>query len=1022
MIVERYYEDLNKIHVNTMDPRAYYMPEGKDGSRRQQLLNGTWEFRYYDSIYDLEEQFWKEDFDTKAFVKAPVPGVWQNYGYDCHQYTNIRYPFPLDPPYVPHDNPCGAYVCRFAYKKDQDAPKAYLNFEGVDSCFYVWLNGTFAGYSQVSHCTSEFDVTKLVREGDNRLAVLVLKWCDGSYLEDQDKFRMSGIFRDVYLLKRPRQGIFDYFVTATPQGQGAVVEARIRFFDRSVPVKVSLADMEGKAVIPEVTWEQMEQAEGPGADGGYHKRLGMDIPEARLWNPEEPYLYTLILETEQEVIREKVGIRRITVRENVVCLNGSPIKFRGVNRHDSDPVTGFAVTKEQMEQDLLLMKKHNINAVRTSHYPNAPYFYQLCDTYGFLVIDEADNESHGTQSQFLNDMRWENRAVRWNERIADNPDYIEATLDRVRLCVHRDKNRPCVVVWSMGNECAYGCTFEEALKWTKRFDPGRLTHFESAFYRSKKRKYDFSNLDLHSRMYPSFEEIREYLDSNPDKPYLMCEYCHAMGNGPGDLEDYFQIINSHDNMCGGFVWEWCDHGVYKGLADNEKPMYFYGGDHGERLHDGNFCMDGLVYPDRTPHTGLLEYKNVHRPARVMAYDQASGRLRLKNYMDFVDLKDYVFLLYEVSCDGKVAAMGTVRQLPSILPHCEGNVPLAVTVPQRGKCYLKVCYCLRQETELLSEGYMLGFDQIPLANADGRNRTAVALLENRAWNGGMEVEETNKYLVIQGSGFSCRFDKRTGLFASWDWGGPLLDRPMEINIWRAPTDNDRKIRLEWQRAFYDRTVTRAYENAYSRKEDGLHIRSVMSVAADSVQRILEIEAQWIVGFGGELEVVMKVRRDTEFPQLPRFGLRLFLPKEFDRVSYCGLGPEENYGDKCRAASYGLYKSSVMDLHEDYIRPQENGSRQGCDYVMAEGGVRKLGAVSAKPFGFNASVYTQEELTEKTHNYELTPSGSTVLCLDYRQNGIGSASCGPDLLERYRLLEEEFTFDMKLIPMGRGRIQK
>lgn len=1068
MIVENYYQDVKKVHVNTVAPRAYYVPQAPDGSERIRFLNGTWEFRYYDSIYDLTEKFWEEGFCTEDFDKVTVPGVWQNYGYDTHQYTNIRYPFPLDPPYVPHDNPCGAYVCRFQYKKDTEAPRAYLNFEGVDSCFYLWLNGRFVGYSQVSHSVSEFDVTEYVYEGENKLAVLVLKWCDGSYLEDQDKFRMSGIFRDVYLLKRPGQGIFDYFITTAIEKTGAAVDIRIRFFDQSVPVKVTLEDPWGKKVDPVIVQRDAEEkgrggrrgskpilrpAAGKEADAGkaeegekagkaeegeraekaewvraeeYQLRICLTAKDPSLWNPEEPNLYTLTMETQGEIIREKVGIREIAVKNNTVYLNGNAIKFKGVNRHDFDPVTGFCVSRAQMKLDLILMKEHNFNAIRTSHYPNAPYFYQLCDRYGFMVIDEADNESHGTQCQFLKDSEWENAALRWNERIADNPDYTEAVLDRVQRCVHRDKNRPCVVIWSMGNECAYGCTFEEALKWTKAFDPGRLTHYESAFYRSRKRKYDFSNIDLYSRMYPSLQEIEEYLASCPDKPYLMCEYCHSMGNGPGDFEDYFQIINSHDSMCGGFVWEWCDHGIYKGLTEEGRAMYFYGGDHGEKLHDGNFCMDGLVYPDRSAHTGLLEYKNVHRPARVTGYDQDTGCLSLKNHMDFVNLKDYIYIIYEVLCDGKVTAMGKLREAPFVEPHGEGTAFLVVPVPEKGKCYLKLCYCLKQETEILVEGYMLGFDEIPLANKDGRNQTAAALLEG-AGNGTkdhgdrsreeLKVEETDKYLIVKGSGFSCTYDRRTGLFASWILGRELLSRPMEMNIWRAPTDNDRKLRAEWERAYYDRAAARAYETNYCIQKGAVHIYSHISLAAPSIQRILDIDARWTVGQAGDITVAMDVKRDMEFPELPRFGLRLFLPKEFDQASYYGLGPGESYVDKCRGTSHGLYKSAVREFHEDYLRPQENGSHWDCDYMMVENQDLKLAAVSPKPFGFNVSVYTQEELTKKRHNYELKECGNTVLCLDYRQNGIGSASCGPELLEKYKLNEERFQFDLRLVPVNK-----
>ena len=359
----------------------------------------------------------------------------------------------------------------------------------------------------------------------------------------------------------------------------------------------------------------------------YHAEI--TVVDPTLWNAEQPYLYTLVLDTPNETITDRVGIREVHVANNQIYVNGQSIKFHGVNRHESDPVTGYAVGFEQTKKDLLMIKKHNFNAIRTSHYPDVPYFYQLCDQYGFFVIDEADNESHGASEYYCEgNESWPNHVENWNKPIADNPEFTEATVDRTRLCVERDKNRPCVIIWSMGNESAYGCTFEEALAWTKSFDPRRLTHYESAQYRSKNRKYDFSNIDMFSNMYPSLESIQEYLDNEPDKPYIMCEYSHCMGNGPGDLEDYFQFIQSHDGLVGGFLWEWCDHGIYKGKMPDGRDIYYYGGDHNEWPHDGNFCMDGLVYPDRRPHTGLLEFKNVYRPARVVKYDRESGMLML----------------------------------------------------------------------------------------------------------------------------------------------------------------------------------------------------------------------------------------------------------------------------------------------------------------------------------------------------------------------------------------------------------
>lgn len=1024
MLVPKYYEDLHMLHDNVMPNRSYYIPaSGRKGdllrhreeSDRMQVLSGKWKFRYYESIYDLRERFFEQDYDAEGYDTVLVPGVWQNYGYDTHQYTNIRYPFPLDSPYVPQENPCGAYICEFFYQRETIAPKAYLNFEGVDSCFYVWLNGQYVGYSQVSHSTSEFDVTEYLLEGDNRLAVLVLKWCDGSYLEDQDKFRMSGIFRDVYLLKRPAQGIADYFTT-TKCGDGkADVEIQVKYFDEIVPVCVSVYDADGKVVAMEVIDEAFEDGEGE-----YQQKICFTLENPHLWNAEEPYLYLLALKTEKETITDYIGIREIKICNNVVTINGSPVTFKGVNRHESDPVTGFTISMEQMEKDLLMMKQHNFNAIRTSHYPDVPMFYQLCDQYGFYVIDEADNEAHGPVEAYFEDRSWENRGRRWNELIADNPEFTEATLDRIKRCVYRDKNRPCVVIWSMGNESAYGCTFEKSLEWVKQFDSGRLTHYESAYYRSKKRKYDFSNIDLYSMMYPTMEEIREYVEHQPDKPYIMCEYCHAMGNGPGDLEDYFKVIEQYEEICGGFVWEWCDHAVYKGKMKDGKVIYYYGGDHKEEIHDGNFCIDGLVYPDRRPHTGLLEYKNVYRPARVVSFDQISGRLVLHNYMDFLDLKDYLHIRYEVTCDGEVVEAGRVEKLCSVKPHREGEVAVHSSIPKKGRCFLKVYYDLKEAMGILPEGYLLGFDEIVLKNGDGRNQTCLMWNHNEEREGNVmnhmgqiDVTEDDMFLTLMGSCFAYSYNKLTGVFEQMRFEGQqIITRPMEVNIWRAPTDNDRNIKEEWLRAFYHQSYTRAYKTEYKRNQSSVEIRSTMAVVAATVQKILDIEAVWSISGRGEIAVKMSVKRNIEFPELPRFGLRLFLPKDMEDVTFYGMGPMESYRDKCRAASHGKYSMKVSKMHEGYIRPQENGSHNDCDYVVVKGRGNGMSAVSKTPFSFNASIYTQEELMEKKHDYELVPCGSTVLCLDYAQNGIGSNSCGPRLLEKYRLKEEDFQFEMKL----------
>ena len=1023
-MIPRYYEDLHALHVNTMPPRAYYIPasrrtdglvERREASDRFQPLGGNWKFRYFPALSDLQEDFYKPDFDLSGFGEIPVPSCWQTQGYDNNQYTNFRYPFPVDPPYVPWENPCGAYAREFDYQTDPAAPRAYLTLEGADSCRYVWLNGEFVGYSQVSHAAAEFDVTPFLRDGQNRLAVLVLKWCDGSYLEDQDKLRMSGLFRDVYLLKRPENAVFDYFITTKLDGPNGELRIRIKYSGKPVPVRLTLSDADGAAVGEGLPRDIAD------ADG-YQQAAEIAVGNVRRWNAEMPYLYTLTLETPDEVITERVGFREICVRDCQVLVNGTPVKFRGMNRHDSDPVTGYAISIEQAKRDLKLMRRHNINAIRTSHYPNSPWFPQLCDEYGFYLIAEADCESHGAQSVYCrdnNDLAAHEEI--WNERFADNPDWTEATVDRVQLCVQRDKNRPCAVIWSMGNECAYGCCFEAALAWTKRFDPSRLTHYESAIHHSRKRKYDFSNLDLYSRMYPTYQEIRDYLSGSPDKPFIMCEYAHAMGNGPGDLEDYYRLIESSPVMCGGFIWEWCDHAVYAGRADNGKPKYLYGGDSGEDPHDGNFCMDGMVYPDRTPHTGLLEYKNVCRPVRVLSYRQESGALTLRNCLDFTNLDEYLFMEWELLRDGVVTATGTL-DAPRIAPHAEGVTTLKLPELPAGKHTLKLRSFLRHETALRRAGTPLGFDEIALNGPDDRNQTALSLLERPcAEASALTVTETPTEFIIQNARIAYAFDRRRGLFArlSRD-GAEWLDRPMDLQIWRAPMDNDSALdakdsrKLAWLAARYDKAVTRAYETRWEVRDGAILIHSIQSMSSASVQRFLDIESDWTVRPDGVISVDMRVRRNPDFPELPRFGLRLFLPATLDNARYCGYGPTESYPDKRRAASYGVYSAAVTELHEDYLRPQENGSHCDCDYVTLSGPGRRFHVVSATPFSFNVSPYTAEELTRKAHSFELRQSGHTVLSIDYKQDGIGSASCGPNPLEQYRFAETDFRFRVTLIP--------
>lgn len=984
-----YFENPRVISVNAMPDRAYYIPFGpgskpedpRECSDRFLSLNGDWKFKFYECPAEIEDDFPDPDFSCEKCPGLAVPSVWQMNGYDKNQYTNFRYPIPYDPPHVPFRNPCGAYVTRFTIPAEKEGTRKYLNFEGVDSCAFVWVNGAFAGFGKVSHSTTEYDITGLVRTGENRLAVLVLKWCDGTYLEDQDKFRMSGIFRDAYLIFRPQNHIRDYFVnqSISDDGNRALVTVELDFLNETEPAEYDIFDG-GRQV-----------AGGRTEDG----RIRAEIARPVLWSAENPHLYMLRLSSCGETIWEPVGLRKIEVRDGVVLLNGQTVKIKGVNRHDSSPYTGFAVTPDDMKRDLLLMKRHNINAVRTSHYPNSPLFTRLCDKYGFYVLAEADVEAHGNVDLY-------GASEDEMGRLAADPRFGDAILRRVQKCVIRDKNRPSIIIWSLGNESGYGENFVNAAKWVKSYDGSRLLHYESSVHPYAGSDDDTSMLDVFSRMYAPVEFADEYFAAPEKKPFLQCEFCHAMGNGPGDLEDYFEKIYRYDGYLGGLVWEWCDHAVFSGKAQNGQAKFLYGGDFGDFPNDGNFCVDGLVTPDRIPSPGLLEYKNVIRPVRARAGENA-GEYIFHNCLDFTNLNEAVDIIWEAEQNGSVYDRGTVR-VPAAAPHEEGAVKLSVRVPDEGVCLIRFIYRQKYGTEFVPSGSELGFDQLPLSP---KGSFSVPKVIPSA--GKILAEESKMEIVVCGNDFRYVFSKPSGVFTSlFRHNSELLEKPMEYNIWRAPTDNDRYLREKWEKAGYDRASVIACQTNGKQAEHSVAIRCRFALASVSLQPVLHLAAQYEIDATGAVAVSIRAEKTSSMPSLPRFGLRLFLPKEYGQIKYFGYGPYESYIDKHHASYLGLFRSAVSSQHVDYLRPQENGSHWNCEYLELSNGAKKIAVTSGSPFCFNVSEYTQEELTQKRHNFELCKSGSTVLCIDYRQNGIGSNSCGPELLQKYRFDENEFVF--------------
>jgi beta-galactosidase len=870
----------------------------------------------------------------------------------------------------------------------------YLNFEGIDSCFYVYINQVFVGYSQVSHSTSEFDITSYLREGSNDLTVVVLKWCDGSYLEDQDKFRMTGIFRDVYLLSRPTNHIRDFFVKTLLDDTytKANITVDFSYSDTEVPTTATLTDASGKLIATKTLSDSS---------------LSIEMEAPTLWNAEQPYLYTLTLTTEDEVIYQKLGIRCIEIKEDIIYINGVKIKFKGVNRHDSDPVTGYTISKEQAIKDLTLMKESNINAIRTSHYPNAPWFTMLCNEYGFYVVGESDLEAHGATRLYGG-----GADISYGD-LVQKEMFAQSILDRNQRNVIRDKNNPCIILWSMGNEAGYSKSFEDTGRFIKSYDPTRLLHYEGSVHQTGGHINDTSMLDVYSTMYESPASIENYLANNP-KPYMLCEFIHSMGNGPGDIEDYMECIYKHDRFVGGFVWEWCDHAIYRGVTTDGRKIFHYGGDSFEFPHDGNFCVDGMVAPDRTPHPALAEYKNVIRPVRAKLINSEECNIELQNLLDFTNISDYLTIKAELIYDGEMVETYDLGSV-DLLPHEKTCIQVPISknyltdASKTESLSIKLIYTQSTDRVLTKVGHELGFDQLIL-----KESTLPFVHAKEETTQTLNIEENSSRILISGSNFNYVFNKLHGNFDSMVIDNHIiLDKPMEYNIWRAPIDNDRNIRSNWEEAGYNRALVRVYETSVLQENNVTAIHCSLAINAIQIQHIVDINATWFIGSDGTLTLELDGKRNMDLPFLPRFGLRLFLPEDYETIQYLGFGPNESYIDKHRSSWFGRFNEKVEDMYENYIKPQENSSHYGCEEATLSSTLGNTLRVSAAtPFSFQASRYTQEELAQKAHNYELEKSESTVLCVDYKMSGVGSNSCGPALAEKYQLCEEEILFKVTL----------
>ncbi len=1003
--VEKNWEDPNVLHVNREAPRAYYIPYSdaesaktnkRGSSPYYQTLNGSWKFKYVPSVKHVEEGFYELDADVSSWDDLIVPSCWQTNGYDQMHYTNVNYPIPCDPPFVPNENPAGLYVRDFNMKEEWSTEQKYIVFEGVNSCFYLWVNGEFVGYSQGSRVPAEFDISAYTHSGHNRMAVMVLKWCDGTYLEDQDLWRFSGIFRDVYLLSREKACIRDVFnrQELSIDFRSAKLNVEVETTE-SLEVMAELYDMNGQAACT-----AKSVIDGSGV-------LKLEVNDPALWDAEQPNLYELFLYSGKEVLRFQVGFKRVEVKNGVFQINGQAVKLKGVNRHDSHPVLGQTIPIHHMIKDLKLMKQHNINTIRTSHYPNDPRFLELCDQYGFYVIDEADLECHGLG----NAGQWAEGAF---HKLSADPAWKAAFLDRAIRMVERDKNRACIVMWSLGNESGYADNHIAMAEWIKQRDQSTPVHYEGAATRYNG-SLNVEALDLDSRMYASVAEIEQYAKDDQElKPLFLCEYSHAMGNGPGDLQDYWEVIYQYPKLMGGCVWEWVDHGM-KTTTESGLAYYAYGGDFGDQPNDGNFCMDGLVYPDRTAHVGLLELKKVIAPIRIEAEDLQKGRVKLTNLYDFIDLS-HLRLIWKLEKDGVVVQQGEMNEL-SVGPHEAMSVVIPYKWPtvtaSSAQYYVTLTFVQKKATVWAEAGHEVSFEQFELlvvgVDAPAVERAVPA----------MSVAEEGHLTTIQGFDFCHVFDSFEGSFTKISKHGvQLIQGKPRFNIWRAPTDNDRNVKSKWQEFGFDRATTHVYGTLISQKNDNVvSITVSFSLGGYITYPILHGTAVWSVDGYGEITLTVDVKVREEVEHLPRFGLQFVMPQGTEEVEYFGYGPHESYIDKRRSVRKGKYLTTVDELFENYLMPQENGSRYGTKWVIVsnEQGMGLKLTSDSEHFSFNASHYTPEDLGAAGHPHELVRRAETIVNADYMIGGVGSNSCGPELLEKYRLSEKAFSFTLVMTPI-------
>ena len=947
----RIYEDFKNRSYRREPQRAYYIPYDslekallgdKTDSSFYKTLNGEWDFRFFERDIDAVEPYVFTD-------KIDVPSCWQTRGFEKGGYSNINYPYPIDVPYVPDDNSCGVYKRNFEINDIWNNRKTYIVFEGVSSCFFVYINGVYAGYSQGSHLQAEFDITDFVKEGKNTIVVKVIKWCLGSYLEDQDFFRLSGIIRDVYLLSRENNHIRDVEIKADTKSITADKENYEIYFD-------------GKKV---------ESLENP-----------------HLWTAETPDLYTVIVKGDTEYIPFYVGMREVKISEKYeLLINGVPVILKGVNHHDSHPLNGYTLTEEDLYTDLTKMKELNINTVRTSHYPPHPEFLNMCDKLGLYVIDETDLETHGYTNR--------NPHTKYGYDVEDpvwpctDDRFEEMFVERMMRMVERDKNHPSVIMWSTGNESGHGKNHISMIKWTRNRDNSRLIHCEDAC-----KKGELQNVDVYSSMYHSVDKLLENINNDDIKmPLFQCEYCHAMGNGPGDVHDYMEIFKKYPKAIGGCIWEWSDHTQ---IVDGVQK---YGGDFGELTTDANFCCDGLVFSDRSFKAGSLNAKYSYQYFDSRVDDD---KIVIKNWYDFTNLDKYTFT-FTLEVDGKVTESKILKI--SLEPHKETSMDFPFELPDKCKYGVTFNMYLKDDS-----GYEVGMESHEM-NVP-REKVCLSLPK-------CDLEDTEYKVYIKGEGYSYIFDKHYGGFESIVKNGvEQLDCVTGLSVWRAPTDNDRKIKLKWGYINNDNmsgeNMNRLFTKVYSCQVSDNRISVEGGISGVGRIQLIRYSAVYSFFDNGEIKVEMKAyvtkRLKENGVYLPRFGFEFTSPVKNDSFEYYGMGDGESYCDMHYHTKLGLYTSTADNEYVNYVMPQEHGNHFDTRYLRLSNG---LTFITDDSFEINVSSYTKEALSDAMHTDELKSNGKTNIRIDYKVSGIGSNSCGPKLIDKYGLYDDEIDFKFYIV---------